>query len=167
MFPTPVRDLIKGPYMLEGKTFTHFCSMMLAVAMLLMPLQFAEALEVKSGPNGDIYVLRFASPNGARSPFGIADRAWMNKITQESGGRIQFQTFWRSTLISQHSAIEELEAGVADVAVIHPTFTRAGMHGIKGQMSFYAGVQDRGNKPSFGICGKVTQNYRMSLPMLS
>ena len=67
----------------------------------------------------------------------------MNKITQESGGRIQFQTFWRSTLISQHSAIEELEAGVADVAVIHPTFTRAGMHGIKGQMSFYAGVQDR------------------------
>jgi len=85
-------------------------------------------------------VLRYASPYPPGHPFSQADIAWMHHVEAASHGRLKFKTFWGGSLISSDNATLELMHGVADVALVTPIYSRAGMRAIKTQTGFYTGA---------------------------
>lgn len=92
-------------------------------------------------PQESAIVLRYASPYPPTHPFSQADLAWMQHVEHESGGRLKVKPFWGGTLTSSDNAVLELAHGVADVALVTPIYTRAGMKAIKVQAGFYEGAQ--------------------------
>lgn len=110
---------------------------LLALLGLILPgaSSFAEEQQV--------HMLRFASPYGMNAPFSRADRAWMQRMTERSNGRLRFQAFWNGTLVGRSHTVGELAAGVADIGVISPVVSRAGMHLTRGSLAFYGGTFDR------------------------
>lgn len=112
-----------------------FCLNSVALLLLLLSAPSAEAAEV--------HLLRFASPYGMNAPFSRADRAWMDRMTRESDGRLQFKAYWNGTLVGRAHTVHELAAGVADIGVISPVVSRAGMHLTRGSLAFYGGSFDR------------------------
>ena len=109
-----------------------------SAALLLLFL-----LNVPSAEAGEVHLLRFASPYGMNAPFSRADRAWMDRMTRESDGRLQFEAYWNGTLVGRAHTVHELAAGVADIGVISPVVSRAGMHLTRGSLAFYGGIFDR------------------------
>ena len=109
-----------------------------AVAFLLLLLLSAPSAEAD-----EVHLLRFASPYGMNTPFSRADRDWMDRMTRESDGRLQFEAYWNGTLVGRAHTVHELAAGVADIGVISPVVSRAGMHLTRGSLAFYGGIFDR------------------------
>ena len=70
--------------------------------------------------------IRYASPYPPNHIFSKADMAFFEKVKEESGGRVEFQPYWARTLISDREGIEQLAAGVADMAFIAPIYSRTG-----------------------------------------
>lgn len=111
------------------------CSMvMLLLGLLVNVVHASETNE---------YVLRFASPYSANASFSRADRAWMEMIEEKSNGRLRFETYWNGSLIGRTHTVQELAAGVADIGVISPVLSRAGMHLTQGTLAFYGGGVDQ------------------------
>ena len=67
-------------------------------------------------------------------------------MERASGGRLQVQPFWGGSLISADQSVLELRHGVADVALVTPIYTRAGMQAVKAQTGFYAGARTVGEQ---------------------
>jgi len=86
-------------------------------------------------------VLRYASPYSPNHPFSRADIEWMKTVEAQSGGRLKIKPYWGGTLISSDQSVLELRHGVADIALVTPIYTRAGMHAMKTQAGFYGGVK--------------------------
>jgi TRAP-type C4-dicarboxylate transport system substrate-binding protein len=86
-------------------------------------------------------VLRYASPYPPTHPFSQADIAWMKHVETQSGGRLEITPYWGGTLVSSEHATLELSHGVADIALVTPIYSRAGMKAIKVQAGFYEGAQ--------------------------
>lgn len=85
-------------------------------------------------------VLRYSSPYSPTHPFSQADIAWIKRVESESGGRLKIKPFWGGTLTSSDNTVLELAHGVADIALVTPIYTRAGMKAIKMQAGFYEGA---------------------------
>jgi len=84
--------------------------------------------------------LSFASPYPPQHPFSQADIAWMQHITEISGGRITFKPFWAGSLVSAEMSMLEIKHGVADIGLITPIYTRGGAHLLRTQAGFYGGI---------------------------
>jgi TRAP-type transport system periplasmic protein len=108
----------------------------LAIAVVLA----MGACAPKSSPDAPI-VLRFASPYPPTHPFSQADIAWMKYVEKQAHGRLRIEPFWGGTLISSDNAVLETAHGVADIALVTPIYSRAGMKAIKIQAGFYEGAQ--------------------------
>jgi TRAP-type C4-dicarboxylate transport system substrate-binding protein len=112
-----------------------FLSVLVTFALQLTDVQIVSA-------DSELHVLRYASPYREGSPYSRADRAWMERIESESNGRIKFIPFFSGSLVNGRHTVQELAAGIADVGVISPNLSRAGMHLIQGQLAFYEGLKD-------------------------
>lgn len=88
------------------------------------------------------HVLTYASPYPPGHPFSRADIAWMNHVTEASGGRIGFVPYWSGSLISSDMSMTEIRHGLADVGLITPIYSRGGAHMLRAQSGFYGGVRD-------------------------
>jgi TRAP-type C4-dicarboxylate transport system substrate-binding protein len=118
-----------------------------AAVLAVLLLQVAAGCS-RSGSDADadstsaVITLRYASPYSPGHPFSRADKAWMQHVEQQSGGRLRIQPFWGGSLLDESDSVRELAAGVADIAYIVPIYARAGMHFIRGQTPFYDGAND-------------------------
>lgn len=70
--------------------------------------------------------LKYASPYTEAHPYGKADAEWIARIEKQSGGRVDITPFWGRSLISSREGVDELSAGVADMAYIAPIYARSG-----------------------------------------
>lgn len=70
--------------------------------------------------------LSYASPYTEAHPYGAADAEWIARIEEQSGGRVDITPYWGRTLITSREGVDELSAGVADMAYIAPIYARSG-----------------------------------------
>lgn len=70
--------------------------------------------------------LSYASPYTEAHPYGAADAEWIARIEDQSGGRVEITPYWGRTLITSREGVDELSAGVADMAYIAPIYARSG-----------------------------------------
>jgi TRAP-type C4-dicarboxylate transport system substrate-binding protein len=87
-----------------------------------------------------VTVLTYASQYSPGHPFSRADQAWMQWVTERSGGRIQIRPYWSSAVLSSEHSMTEIRHGVVDIGLITPIYTRGGAHLIRTQAAFYAGL---------------------------
>jgi TRAP-type C4-dicarboxylate transport system substrate-binding protein len=66
--------------------------------------------------------LRFSYFTSENNPIGQTWKAWMEDVTERSGGTIKFEQFWDGTLLTGDAVIDGLKDGRADIAQITPTF---------------------------------------------
>jgi len=74
----------------------------------------------------DKITIRYASPYPPQHVFSKADQDYFDKVTEDTDGRVTFQPYWAGTLISDREGMEQLAAGVADMAFIAPIYSRTG-----------------------------------------
>ena len=70
--------------------------------------------------------LTYASPYTETHPYGAADAEWIARIEEQSGGRVEITPYWGRSLITSREGVDELAAGVADMAYIAPIYARSG-----------------------------------------
>lgn len=70
--------------------------------------------------------LSYASPYTEAHPYGAADAEWIARIEEASGGRVEITPYWGRALITSREGVDELAAGVADMAYIAPIYARSG-----------------------------------------
>ncbi|WP_172300037.1 TRAP transporter substrate-binding protein [Pseudoruegeria sp. HB172150] len=70
--------------------------------------------------------LSYASPYTESHPYGAADAEWIARIEEQSGGRVDITPYWGGSLITSREGVDELSAGVADIAYIAPIYARSG-----------------------------------------
>lgn len=74
------------------------------------------------GGGEDTVTLRFSYFTSENNPIGQTWKAWMEEVTERSGGSIEFEQFWDGTLLPADGVVEGLNDGRADIAQITPTF---------------------------------------------
>jgi TRAP-type C4-dicarboxylate transport system substrate-binding protein len=74
----------------------------------------------------DKITIRYASPYPPTHIFSKADQDYFKKIEEATNGQVGFQAYWARTLISDREGMEQLAAGVADMAFIAPIYSRTG-----------------------------------------
>jgi TRAP-type C4-dicarboxylate transport system substrate-binding protein len=72
------------------------------------------------------FQLTYSTTYSPTHPYGAADQAWMDRIKEQTGGRVEITAFWGGSLITSREGIDELAAGVADIAYIAPIYARSG-----------------------------------------
>lgn len=70
--------------------------------------------------------LTYASPYTETHPYGAADAEWIARIEEQTGGRVDITPYWGRTLVTSREGVDELSAGVADMAYIAPIYARSG-----------------------------------------
>ncbi|MBR3369673.1 MAG: TRAP transporter substrate-binding protein DctP [Rhodobacteraceae bacterium] len=86
--------------------------------------------------------LTYASPYGPTHPYGEADQAWIDRIHEQTDGRVEITPFWGRSLITSREGIDELAAGVADLAYIAPIYASSGYELSRNTPSFFYGYED-------------------------
>lgn len=72
------------------------------------------------------FTLTYASPYTEAHPYGQADAEWIARIEEQTGGRVDITPYWGGTLVTSREGVDELAAGVADMAYIAPIYARSG-----------------------------------------
>lgn len=85
--------------------------------------------------------LVYATPYSPSHPFSRADQQWIEFVEAESGGSLQIRPSWSGALLSSEHSMLELRHGVVDVGLITPIYVKGGVHLIRTQSGFYAGVR--------------------------
>lgn len=93
--------------------------------MLRIPAILGLCLMAQPAWSAD-FELTYASPYTEAHPYGAADAEWIERIEKQSGGRIEITPYWGRALISSREGVDELAAGVADMAYIAPIYARSG-----------------------------------------
>ena len=70
--------------------------------------------------------LTYASPYTEAHPYGQADAEWIARIEEQTDGRVAITPYWGGTLVTSREGVDELAAGVADMAYIAPIYARSG-----------------------------------------
>lgn len=70
--------------------------------------------------------LTYASPYTEAHPYGAADAEWIARIEEQTEGRVEITPYWGRSLITSREGVDELSAGVADMAYIAPIYARSG-----------------------------------------
>jgi TRAP-type transport system periplasmic protein len=86
--------------------------------------------------------LKVGSLYAPTHPYGIALQAWMDKITQETNGRVNFAPYWSASVISNADNYLELTRGVVDIGELGIGTTKTGWGIAKMEQSLYYGVAD-------------------------
>jgi TRAP-type C4-dicarboxylate transport system substrate-binding protein len=96
------------------------------------------------GPATDddgITELSYATPYSPTHPFSRADQRWIAFVESRSGGRLRIRPSWSGALLSSEHSMVELRHGVVDIGLITPIYVKGGVHLIRTQSGFYAGVR--------------------------
>lgn len=86
--------------------------------------------------------LTYSSPYSTTHPYGAADAAWIERIQEQSEGRVAITAYWGGALISSREGVDELAAGIADMAYITPIYARAGFELTRFTPAFFYGYSD-------------------------
>lgn len=86
--------------------------------------------------------LNYASPYSEAHPYGAADAEWIKRIEEQTDGRVKLTPFWGRSLITSREGVDELSAGVADVAYIAPIYARSGYDLNRIVPSFFYGYTE-------------------------
>lgn len=72
------------------------------------------------------FQLTYSTTYSPTHPYGAADVEWIERIEEQTGGRVSITPFWGGSLITSREGIDELAAGVADIAYIAPIYASSG-----------------------------------------
>lgn len=86
--------------------------------------------------------LTYASPYSTTHPYGAADEAWIERIEEQTDGRVDITAYWGRSLISSREGVDELEAGIADMAYITPIYATSGYELNRQTPAFFYGYSD-------------------------
>lgn len=102
----------------------------------------ALSLGTAGGTVAQEFNLSYASPNPATHPYSLADQEWFARIEEQTGGRVKFTPYWAKSLITSREGVDELQAGIADVAYITPIYATSGYDLIRQTPAFFYGYAD-------------------------
>jgi TRAP-type C4-dicarboxylate transport system substrate-binding protein len=88
------------------------------------------------------FELTYATTYGPTHPYGAADEQWIKRIEEQTNGRVKITPFWGGSLITSREGIDELAAGVADIAYIAPIYARSGYDLSRLTPQFFYGYSD-------------------------
>lgn len=86
--------------------------------------------------------LTYSSPYSTTHPYSQADLAWIERIEEQTNGRVDITAYWGGALISSRQGVDELSAGVADMAYITPIYARSGYELTRLTPAFFYGYSD-------------------------
>ncbi len=86
----------------------------------------AAGLAVSTSAFAADFELTYASPYTDSHPYGAADAEWIARIEAQTNGRVHITPYWGRSLITSREGVDELAAGVADMAYIAPIYARSG-----------------------------------------
>lgn len=111
----------------------HLKSLLAAAALATVIMSPASAAEIE---------LTYASPYSTAHPYGAADTEWMERIQQQSGGRVAITAYWGKTLITSREGVNEVVAGIADMAYITPIYATSGFDLLRKTPAFFYGYSN-------------------------
>jgi TRAP-type C4-dicarboxylate transport system substrate-binding protein len=86
--------------------------------------------------------LTFSTTYTPTHPYGQADEEWIARIQEQTDGRVEITAFWGGSLINSREGIDELNAGVADMAYIAPIYASSGYDLNRLTPQFFYGYED-------------------------
>ncbi len=102
----------------------------------------ATAIVTATGAFAAEFQLTYASPYSPTHPYGMADLAWIERIHEQTDGRVEITPFWGGALITSREGIDELAAGVADLAYIAPIYASSGYDLTRNTPAYFYGYTD-------------------------
>jgi TRAP-type transport system periplasmic protein len=75
-------------------------------------------------------------------PLNWTDQEWMERIHEQTDGRVNITAFWGGALINSREGVDELAAGVADIAFVAPIYARSGYDLSRLTPQFFYGYDD-------------------------
>src|SRR5690606_22447102 len=88
------------------------------------------------------FELTYASPYTSTHPYGAADEAWIARIEEQTNGRVKITPNWGKVLITSREGVDELRAGVDDIAYISPIYATSGYELTRQTPAFFYGYSD-------------------------
>lgn len=88
------------------------------------------------------FELTYSTTYSPTHPYGQADEQWIARIHEQTDGRVQITPFWGGALINSREGIDELNAGVADMAYIAPIYASSGYDLNRLTPQFFYGYGD-------------------------
>ncbi|MCI5078097.1 TRAP transporter substrate-binding protein DctP [Oricola sp.] len=86
----------------------------------------------------------YASPYSPTHPYGAADVEWISRIEEQTDGRVKITPYWGRSLITSREGVDELAAGVADMAYVAPIYARSGYELTRNTPALFYGFADAG-----------------------
>ncbi|MFD1912180.1 TRAP transporter substrate-binding protein [Halodurantibacterium flavum] len=86
--------------------------------------------------------LTYSTTYSPTHPYGQADEQWIARIHEQTDGRVNITPFWGGALINSREGIDELNAGVADIAYIAPIYASSGYDLNRLTPQFFYGYED-------------------------
>ena len=88
------------------------------------------------------FELTYATPYSSTHPYAKADQEWIDRIREQTGGRVEITPYWGGSLITSREGVDELAAGVADLSNITPIYARSGYEMVRNTPTFFYGYGD-------------------------
>ena len=104
--------------------------------------------------------LKFATSNSETHPQSIADKAWMKKMEDLTGGKVHFTVYWGGALMKSADSFDELVAGVADITEFSGAYVKEGFDIEKSMRILFYGVKTP------DIARKVYDEVRAQYPQI-
>lgn len=105
-------------------------------------LMAATAIFAAGGALAAEFELTYASPYSPTHPYGAADEAWIERIHEQTDGRVEITPFWGGALVGSREGVDELAAGVADISYIAPIYASSGYDLTRNTPAFFYGYED-------------------------
>lgn len=88
------------------------------------------------------FELTYSTTYSPTHPYGQADALWIERIEEQTNGRVKITPFWGGALINSREGVDELNAGVADMAYIAPIYATSGYDLNRLTPQFFYGYGD-------------------------
>ncbi|MEM2292914.1 MAG: TRAP transporter substrate-binding protein DctP [Candidatus Bathyarchaeia archaeon] len=85
----------------------------------------------------EVVTLKFGTPFSPDHTFSRIDQKWIEKIEQESGGKLKIRPFWGGTIITGASTVDQLASGVVDVAHVAIHMEKTGFDFARSSILFF------------------------------
>jgi TRAP-type C4-dicarboxylate transport system substrate-binding protein len=115
----------------------------MTIKTLTLALLAATSLGIASGAVvAAEFNLTYSTTYSPTHPYGRADEQWIARIQEQTEGRVEITAFWGGSLINSREGIDELNAGVADMAYIAPIYASSGYDLNRLTPQFFYGYDD-------------------------
>lgn len=102
--------------------------------------------------------LTYGSPYPPDHTFSVVDKRWIERIQEQTKGRVRIKPYWSGTLLSSRDGVDELVRGVVDIGLIHPSYARTGYHIHKSAYYFFYGAnQEIGRKVFLELLKRIPE----------